>query len=137
LSVDFRILPKGARANVKRNGYFRPKWLPNFPCPLSPGQLATTVATLDLAVPAHMQRQLMQAFYPQHGHRELVEFHNLDHSPTLDMAVKNGPTIAYSILQVKKPFEIIHPIGFADENVWFTRESQGVFEKLWKSQHQQ
>src|SRR5204863_5663349 len=122
ISVDFRILPQGARANVKRNGYFRPKWLPLLPCPLEQGTLATTVATLDISVPVHMQRQHMHKFYPQHGQRELVEFHNLPHSPTLDQARQKGPTVAYSILQVKKPFQILHPIGFADENTWFTPE---------------
>ena len=73
---------------------------------------------------------------PQHGQRELVEFHNLPHSPTLDQARQKGPTIAYSILQVKKPFQILHPIGFADENTWFTPESQWAFEKLWKLQRE-
>jgi hypothetical protein len=135
VSVDFRILPRGAHANVKRNGYFRPKWLPQLPCPLDQGMLATTVATLDIPVPIHMQRLHMQRFYPQQGQRELVEFHNLTHSPTLDQARQRGPTIAYSILQVKQPFQVAHPIGFADENVWFTPESQWAFEKLWKLQH--
>jgi hypothetical protein len=130
VSMDFRVLPAGAQANVKKNGYFRPKWLPEFACPVAPGTLVTTIASLDLPVPAHFQRMQMQKFYAQHGHSELVEFHAMQHAPTLEFAMQSGPAIAYSITQIKRPTKILHPIGFADENVWFTPETQWAFDRI-------
>ena len=130
VSLDFRMLPKGAKPNVKKNGYFRPKWLPDFACPLEKGSAVTTVSSLDLPIPVYMQRMHMLKFFPQSDHRELVEFHNMDHAPTLEDAMLSGAVIAYSISQIKRPVRLLHPIGFADENVWFVPETQWAFDKF-------
>ncbi len=133
MSLDFRKLPRGVSPSVKKYGYFKPKWLPDLPCTLPCGTVATTVATLDLPVPVYLQRSLINKFYRQEGQRELVEFHGMNHAPTLEDAMRRGPVVAYSIKQVKRPMRLEHPIGFADENVWFSRESQWVFDKFLNS----
>ncbi len=130
VSLDFRVLPQGATPNVKKFGYFKPAWLPPLPCPLAKGTVVTTVASLDLPTPVYFQRHQMQRFHAQEGNRELVEFHNMKHAPTLEDAMRRGPVIAYSIKQVKRPMQVEHPVGFADEGVWFTKETQWAFERL-------
>jgi hypothetical protein len=121
VSIDIRVLGAGRRANVKKvGGYFRPQWLGRRDCPLPAGQPVTTVASLDEATPVYLQRVAMERFYPQGGHRELVEFHGLPyHSPTLVDAMARGPVIAYTVKQLRRAPELLHPVGFVDQRVWF------------------
>jgi hypothetical protein len=134
VSIDLRTLGAGCLANVKRRGgYFRPQWLPDSPCPLAPGTVATTVASLDEGTPVYLQRVAMQAFYAQGQHRELVEFHGLPfHSPTLADALSRGPVVAYTVRQLKEVPALSHPIGFADERLWITPGQTDLLKRFMK-----
>lgn len=122
VSIDLRIIGPGGAAQVKkRGGYFRAQWLERLECPLVPRTPVTTVASLDEGTPVYLQRVAMEMFYPQGSHRELVEFHDLpNHSPTLTDAMAHGPVLAYTVRQLRELPDLRHPIGFADERVWFT-----------------
>lgn len=122
VSIDLRVLGLGGAARVKkRGGYFRAQWLEKQTCPIPAGTPVTTIASLDEPTPVYLQRVAMERFYPQKGHWELVEFHGLPlHSPTLTEAISRGPVIAYTVRQLREVPDLKHPIGFADEKVWFT-----------------
>ncbi len=122
VSIDLRMIVPGGKARVKkRGGYFRAQWLTGLTCPLPAGTPVTTVASLDEGTPVYLQRVAMDRFYPQGSHWELVEFHGLPlHAPTLTEAMSRGPVLAYTVRQLREVPELTHPIGFADERVWFT-----------------
>jgi hypothetical protein len=122
VSIDLRVIGPGGAARVKkRGGYFRAQWLEGLECPLPAGTPVTTVASLDEGTPVYLQRVAMEKFHPQGGHWELVEFHGLPlHCPTLTDAMARGPVLAYTVRQLREVPDLKHPIGFADERVWFT-----------------
>jgi hypothetical protein len=133
VSLDLRVLGKGARAVVKRRGgYFRPQWLREVAesCPLAPGTVVTTVASLDEPTPVYLQRIAMERFYQQGPHPELVEFYGLNHAPTLAEAMQRGPVLTYTIRQLTEVPKLTHPIGFVDEHIWITPEQVGLLERL-------
>jgi hypothetical protein len=131
VSVDLRALGPGRKAAVKkRGGYFRPQWLPEFGCPLPAGVAVTTIASLDEPTPVYLQRMAMEKFYPQGTHKELVEFHGVSHHPTLSDAMSQGPTIAYTIRQLKMWSDLKHPIGFVDERIWFAPGQEELLRRL-------
>lgn len=132
VSLDLRSLGPTFGAGVKNvGGYFRPQWLPETPCPYSDGRSITTVASLDVNTPVYLQRLAMQKFYPQSDNRTLVEFHGLPlHAPTLEQAMDEGPVIAYSIRQLRRPVRLSYPIGFVDERVWFLPGDESLIERL-------
>lgn len=133
VSFDIRTIPADVPMGVKRRGgYFKSLWMGEMRCPAHPLDRLTTVASLDLGARVDHQRAVMQAFHPQSGHRELVEFHGLDHAPTLDDAMANGPVIIYSIRQLKKIPTLLHPLGCADERAWFLPGDDSKLERLWR-----
>lgn len=134
ISLDLRVLKAGSSQSVKRGvGYFRPRWLldEETGCPLEPGTVVATVASLDESTPVYLQRMAMEKFYPQGAHPELLEFFGLQfHAPTLADAMSRGPVLAYTIRQLRAMPVLNHPVGFVDENVWITRERAGILERL-------
>jgi hypothetical protein len=132
VSMDLRFLPRQGRENVKkRGGYFLPAWLEATACPLEKGTPITTVASLDEAAPVYLQRVVMEQFYPQGKHLELVEFFGLpNHAPHLERAMQEGPVLAYTVRQLREVPEITHPIGFADERLWITPQNVDVLKRL-------
>jgi hypothetical protein len=131
VSIDIRVLRSGCRASVKgRGSYFRPQWLPALKSPLPPHTPVTTVASLDEPTPVYLQRLAMECFYSQGPHKELVEFHNVSHNPTLMAAMLQGPVIAYTLRQLKEYPILTYPIGFVDENVWFTPENMDLLRRF-------
>jgi hypothetical protein len=131
VSIDLRVLNEGGRAGVKKRGaYFRPRWLPESVCPLPAGTPVTTVASLDEPAPVYLQRMAMETFYPQGPHRELVEFYGVDHNPTLADSMLQGPVLAYSVRQLKVWEDLVHPIGFVDERMWFRPDQKDLLARL-------
>ena len=133
VSFDIRTIPVGVTEGVKRRGsYFKPKWLKPRECPLDDSVKVTSVATLDTSTPVYLQRKVIEKFAPQKVNRELVEFHNINHNPTLLDAMLKGPVIAYTVRQFKSlPEKLSFPIGFADENVWFLPEEKPLLDCFW------
>jgi hypothetical protein len=133
VSLDLRMLNTGTDRVKKRGGYFRPVWLPELDSPLAPGTPITTVATLDDPTPVYLQRIVMEHFYPQAAHAELVEFYDMPyHSPTLTEALSRGPVLAYTIKQLREIPTLTHPIGFANEKIWVTQENIDLLDRLIK-----
>ncbi len=131
VSIDLRALGPQSRASVKKRGsYFRPQWLPESKSPLSAGASVTTVASLDEPTPVYLQRLAMERFYPQGSHQELVEFYDMPHNPTLAAAMSQGLVIAYTIRQLKRWSQLVHPIGFVDERIWFSPDQENLLRKF-------
>lgn len=131
ISFDIRSIHRDAACNVKRRGsYF------GNPPARKRDDLATSVATLDFGVPLYLQRRAIADFHANVD-RELVEFHDLRHAPTLEHAISVGPVVAYTIRQLKRPVTIEHSIGFADEQSWFDPGEELRLEKCRKEMNGQ
>lgn len=131
VSFDIRTIPASAKSGSKsKSGYFRPLWLTPGPCPLASGDKATTIASLDLGTRVDHQRQVMDGFWPQSGNRELVEFHGLDHAPTIADAMGRGPVVLYSVRQLRAMADLVHPVGLADDRCWFVPGQEELLHRM-------